>query len=126
MVCPRRQHEDEAEDTDDTSERHHLDSVEMSRLCTDWPRTLDQQRAKAYIALVLAPCSPRLTMFVHFSSAAPSLHCCSSSRPRVTASRTSAFCAEDALPRMPLASGVCPAASWCRGSKVGGAAVLQL
>ncbi|KAH3996923.1 hypothetical protein HBI56_131840 [Parastagonospora nodorum] len=58
MVCPRRQHEDEAEVTDDTSERHHLDSVEMSRLCTDWPRTLDQQRAKAYIALVLAPCSP--------------------------------------------------------------------
>ncbi|KAH4063630.1 hypothetical protein HBH69_205820 [Parastagonospora nodorum] len=58
MVCLRRQHEDEAEVTDDTSERHHLDSVEMSRLCTDWPRTLDQQRAKAYIALVLAPCSP--------------------------------------------------------------------
>jgi hypothetical protein len=78
MVCPRRQHEDEAEVTDDSSERHHLDSVEMSRLCTDWPRTLDRQRAKAYIALVLAPCSPCLTMFVHFSSAAPSLHCCSS------------------------------------------------
>jgi hypothetical protein len=62
-VCPRMRREDEAEEEGDSSERRHLDGVEMSRHCTDWPRTLDQ-RAKAYIALVLAPCSPRLTMFV--------------------------------------------------------------
>jgi hypothetical protein len=50
IVCPRRRREDEAEETGDGSERRHLDGVEMSRHCTDWPRTLDQ-RAKWYIAL---------------------------------------------------------------------------
>ena len=49
IVCPRRRRENEAEGTGDSSERPHLDGVELSR--TDWPRTLDQ-RAKSYIALL--------------------------------------------------------------------------
>jgi hypothetical protein len=42
MVCPRRRREDEAEEMGDSSARRHLDGVEMSRHCTDWPRTLGQ------------------------------------------------------------------------------------
>jgi hypothetical protein len=43
IVCPRRRREDEAEKTGDSSARRHPDGVEMSRHCTDWPRTLGQQ-----------------------------------------------------------------------------------
>jgi hypothetical protein len=54
IVCPRQLREDEAEKTDTSSERQHQDGVEMSRYCTDWPRTLDQ-RAKSYIAWFWLP-----------------------------------------------------------------------
>lgn len=77
----------------------------MSRLCTDWPRTLDQRRAKAYIALVLAPCSPRLTMFVRSSSAAPSLYLqlIASASHRITHVR---LLCRIRPPRIPLACGL--------------------
>jgi hypothetical protein len=54
IVCPRQLREDEAEKTDASSKRQYLDGVEMSRYCTDWPRTLDQ-RAKSYIAWFWLP-----------------------------------------------------------------------
>jgi hypothetical protein len=108
-VCPRMRREDEAEEEGDSSERRHLDGVEMSRHCTDWPRTLDQ-RAKAYIALVLAPCSPRLTMFCPPLRPAPSrkLECRESpqkAHPPSAQKVTS------------LACRFLEAACWCRGTR---------